>query len=491
MEHTYYLAVDLGATSGRTVLASFGGQKVVLRELTRFNNHIIPMSGHLYWDLPALYNEVLLALRKIAAEHISLTSIGIDTWGCDVVCISADGVPIGLPYCYRDPHTDHAMEEFFKRMPAEKVYELTGIQFMPFNTLFQLDTIKRAGSGALALSDKILFIPDALSFLLTGEAVMEYTVASTSQMLNPRTGDLAPQLLEILGLPRCKFGRRVYPGETVGMLTSQVRQFTGCGAVPVVAVAGHDTASAVAAVPARNEGFAYLSCGTWSLLGIEHSAPIITAESCRYNFTNEGGLDGTVRFLKNICGLWLFERCREEFTDVSRDVTTLIALCENSVYDGLVDPDWDGFAHPQSMVQAICEYCIRTGQTVPVTPIDFCRCIFRSLSLRYRQVIELLQTMAPFVIQCLHVIGGGSKNRLLIQYTADATGLAVIAGPAEGTALGNALVQMRAAGIVRSLAEMRRLSAVSVDTVIYEPHYSAVWDEAYRRFLELQRIMNK
>ncbi len=486
MAHSYYLAVDLGATSGRTVLADFDGRKVELRELTRFKNHIIPMAGHLFWDLPALYFEVLSALRKVAEERIPLTSIGIDTWGCDVACFAADGVPTGLPYCYRDPHTEHAMEKFFGRVAAERVYELTGIQFMPFNTLFQLDTLRRGGSAALSAADKILFVPDALSYLLTGEAVTEYTVASTSQMLNPRTGDLEPELLDALGLPRGKFGRMVQPGTVVGRLSAEVRQFTGCADIPVVAVAGHDTASAVAAVPATEDGFAYLSCGTWSLLGIESPAPIITADSFRHNFTNEGGLDGTTRFLKNICGLWLLERCRGEFEDRPEDVNVLNAMCEQSDYDGLIDPDGEEFAHPASMTQAIRDYCGRTGQAAPAATADFCRCIFRSLALRYRQVIGLLQSMAPFAIKRLHVIGGGSKNRFLMQYAADATGLPVVAGPTEGTALGNALVQIRAAGGGGSLSDMRRLSASSVDTVTFEPHHSAAWDDAYARFMEIQ-----
>ncbi len=486
MEHSYYLAVDLGATSGRTVLADYDGKKVELRELTRFKNNIIPMGGHLFWDLPALYFEILCALRKVGEERIPLKSIGIDTWGCDVACFAADGTLTGLPYCYRDPHTEHAMEKFFGRMAAEKVYGLTGIQFMPFNTLFQLDTVRGAGSAALSAADKILFIPDALAYLLTGEAVTEYTVASTSQMLNPRTGDLDPELLDALSLPRGKFGRLVQPGAMVGRLSAEVRQFTGCADIPVVAVAGHDTASAVAAVPSPDSAFAYLSCGTWSLLGIESPDPIITADSFRHNFTNEGGLDGTTRFLKNICGLWLLERCRGEFDFRPENVNELNATCEKSAYDGLIDPDWEGFAHPASMTRAIRDYLERTGQPIPATTADYCRCIFRSLALRYRQVIWLLQSMAPFAIERLHVIGGGSKNRFLMQYAADATGLPVVAGPTEGTALGNALVQIRSANGGWGLPDMRRVSAASVETVTYEPHRSSVWDEAYARFLDIQ-----
>lgn len=486
MEKSYYLAADLGATSGRCVLAAFDGQRVELQEFARFRNPIIPMSGHSFWNLPALYYEILQALKKVAEAHITLTSIGIDTWGCDFALFTADGRLAGLPYSYRDPHTEGAMNAFFERMPAEKVYQLTGIQFMDFNSLFQLDTLRRGGCSALESADKILFTPDALSYLLTGEAVTEYTVASTSQILNPMKGDLDEELLDALSLPRERFGRLVLPGTVVGRLTPQVRQYTGLGDVPVVAVAGHDTASAVAAVPAADGNFAYLSCGTWSLLGVEVEKPIITADSFRHNFTNEGGMDGTTRFLKNICGLWLFERCREEWTDAPSDVAQLAASCETSDYEGLIFPDWSGFAHPVSMTEAIKEYCRQTEQAAPASPADYCRCIFRSLALRYRQVVELLQSMVPFPINRLHAIGGGSLNRHLMQYAADATGLPVVAGPSEGTALGNALVQIRAAGGTDSQAGMRQLSAASVNTTAYAPSPSAAWDEAYARFLKLQ-----
>ncbi|MBR2379423.1 MAG: rhamnulokinase [Paraprevotella sp.] len=482
-----FLAVDLGATSGRTVLATFDGEKLNLREWTRFKNPMIPMSGHLYWDLPALYNEILQALRKVAEADVKLTSIGIDTWGVDFAFFTSDGRLSSLPYCYRDPHTEGAIERFFERMSATEVYERTGIQFMEFNSLFQLDTLQRDGCVALQEADKILFIPDALSYLLTGKAVAESTIVSTSQLMDPRSGELDEALLEAVGLTHEHFAPMVRPGTVVGCLTPQVQAYTGLGDVPVVAVAGHDTASAVISVPAEDENFAYLSCGTWSLLGIETPQPIITSESFRQNFTNEGGLDGTTRFLKNICGLWLFERCREEFTDAPADVAELAALCEQSDYDGLINPDAPCFAHPESMTQAIVEYCNRTGQESPQQPADFCRCIFRSLSLRYRQVIEILRTMSPIDIKKLHVIGGGSLNRYLMQYAADATGLTVISGPSEGTALGNALVQLRTAGGVSTLGEMRKVSAASVTPIIYEPHHTEAWEQAYEQFLLIQK----
>ena len=464
-----YFAIDLGATSGRTILASYDGQKVAMKELTRFENPMIPIGGHLYWDLPGLYNEVLIGLKKAAEEGVLIESIGIDTWGCDFAFFGTDGQLLGLPHCYRDQHTAGAQEKFFEKMPASEVYERTGIQFMNFNSLFQLDTLKRNASSALQAADKILFIPDALIYMLTGKAICEYTVASTSQMLNPVTGDLDSEILKTLGIPRERFGVMTQPGTVVGTLTAQVQEATGLGAVPVVAVAGHDTASAVAAVPAEDKEYAYLSCGTWSLMGIESEDPIITKDSFRENFTNEGGVEGTTRFLKNICGLWLFEQSRKEFKDVPESVGELVALCEESTYAGLINPDAPCFAAPASMTAAIREYCLSTGQAVPETPADYCRCIFRSLANRYREIVDILQGMCDFPIRKLHVIGGGSQNKYLMQYAADALSMPVVCGPVEGTALGNVLMQMKASGVVETLGQMRKISAASVELVTYIP----------------------
>ena len=469
MKSSNYFAVDLGATSGRTILATYDGHKIEMRELTRFKNPMIPMGGHLYWDLPGLYNEVLLGLKKAADEGVEIESIGIDTWGCDFAFFGKDGQLLGLPHCYRDQHTAGAQEKFFEKMSAKDVYDRTGIQFMDFNSLFQLDTLKRNGCQALEHADKVLFIPDALIYMLTGKAVCEYTVASTSQILNPVTGDLDEDILAALGISRDKFGVMTQPGTVVGALCAQAQEATGLGAVPVVAVAGHDTGSAVAAVPAEDQEYAYLSCGTWSLLGIESPEAIITEDSFRENFTNEGGIEGTTRFLKNICGLWLFEQSRKEFKDVPESVGELVALCEQSSYEGIINPDAPCFTAPASMTAAIRDYCVSTGQPAPLTPADYCRCIFKSLALRYREIVGILQGMCSFPIRRLHVIGGGSQNRYLMQYTADALDMPVICGPVEGTALGNVLMQIKAAGKVETLSQMRAITAASVELVTCLP----------------------
>lgn len=388
-----FAAVDLGATSGRVILATVGDGKISLEEILRFPDPIIEMQGHFYWDLPAIYKSVIDGLGAIAARGEKIESIGIDTWGVDFAMFGRDGAMLRLPYCYRDPHTEGAPEKFFERMPCRTLYEKTGIQIMNFNSVFQFDTLRRNGCSALEAADKILFIPDALAYLLTGNAVTEYTIASTAQMIDPRTKQWDADILGELGLAPEKFGRMVMPGDAIGTLTAEVQRLTGLGAVPVVAVASHDTGSAVAAVPAENDDFAYLSSGTWSLMGIESKEPIIDERSFAMNFTNEGGVEGTVRVLKNICGMWLLERCRAEWPET--DYSEITAEAERAEpFRSVINPDAQCFANPASMTEAIAEYCRRTGQPVPETVGQYARCIFESLALRYRQVTEMLKTLS-------------------------------------------------------------------------------------------------
>lgn len=488
----HFLAVDLGATSGRTVVGTVTGGHVSIREFTRFANPIVRTGGHLFWDIYHLYGEIVAALARAADEHLALTSIGIDTWGCDCVMIGRDGLPLRCPYCYRDPQTEGAMERLFRHVAREEVYERTGIQFMPFNTLFQLYVLKERADSARMLADKILFVPDALSYMLTGRAVTERTVLSTSQLLNPHTRAIDPVLLRPLGLDETHFAPLVEPGELVGPLAADVQAQTGLGAVPVVAVAGHDTASAVVAVPAADEQFAYLSCGTWSLLGTETRQPVTTAEAYAYNFTNEGGIEQTTRLLKNICGLWLLERCRAEWksrADVPQDVSELCAkaMAESTPFAAFINPDDPAFANPDNMSEAIAGRCRSTGQAAPETWQQTVRLIFESLALRYRQVLQWLCELAPTPIRTLHVIGGGSLNSHLMQMTASATRMPVVAGPAECTALGNIMVQAKAAGLVRDRFDMRRIVSDSVRCVTYSPIDTEAWDRAYAQFLDCQR----
>lgn len=485
----YYFAVDLGATSGRTIVATLAGGKIESEELTRFDNNLIETGGHFYWDIFALYNEIIKGLKTAAARQLPITSIGIDTWGVDFVCVGRDGALLRNPLAYRDPHTFGMMEQYFNKVTDKKtVYDITGIQFMNFNSLFQLYAMKEAGNSALENAGKILFVPDALSYMLTGEMVCEYTIASTSQMLNPRTKELDDTLLNSIGLERGKFGRMVSPATQIGTLTEEVQKMTGLGAIPVIAVAGHDTASAVAAVPAKDEKFAYLSSGTWSLMGIETRDAIINDKSYALNFTNEGGIEGTTRFLKNICGMWLYERCRKEWADAPKSHPELQAeAMKQPAFRSIINPDDPSFANPPSMVRAIQEYCRKTGQHVPEGYAEICRCIFDSLALRYRQVFGYLKEMASFPIDILHIIGGGSLNGYLNQFTANALGVEVLAGPQEGTAIGNIMLQAKAAGDVSDVWEMRSIIAGSISMRQFLPADKQLWDEAYEKYLEITK----
>lgn len=471
--NTYHLAIDLGATSGRALLATFDGHKIVSEEISRFRYPMIPLAGHLHWNLPLIYEEVLKAM-KIAAEKMKaagtrLSSVGIDSWGCDVAYFYADGSLAGLPYCYRDAHTAGAAEIFCKEFGKDRLYSITGIQFMDFNTVFQLHTLRRNGARILDSADKILFIPDALAYMLTGNAVTEFTVASTSQMLNLVTGDFDDDVLYALGLSRDKFGPMTRPGQTIGVLTPELQKHTGLGPVPVVAVAGHDTASAVAGIPAPDSDCAYLSCGTWALLGIEADHFNVSESARKYNFTNEGGINGTTRFLKNICGMWIFECVRKELGLEDMDIALLAASCLDSSCDTIINPDDPAFANPSSMTEAIQSYCASNGLDAPVTYADYTRVIFRSLAARVAQVLGYLREITNKDIRRLHVIGGGSLNGHLMAMLAETTGLPVVAGPAECTALGNILLQIAATNTPDSPCSLRDIALNSCKTKTYNP----------------------
>lgn len=488
-EQEYFFAVDLGATSGRTIIGTITDGKVDLEEVTRFPNHLIIQGGHYYWDIYALYNEIICGLKEVAQRGLKITSIGIDTWGVDFVFIGEDNAILRNPRAYRDPITFKAMEDYLENVISKKeVYDITGIQFLNFNSIFQLYAMKCEQNSAFLHANKILFVPDALSWMLTGNAVCEYTIASTSQLLDPRTKELDERLLASLGLDRSKFGEIVNPGTVIGKLTDEVQALTGLEAIPVIAVAGHDTASAVAAVPAKDEKFAYLSSGTWSLMGIETKDAIINDLSYERNFTNEGGIEGTTRFLKNICGMWLYERCRQEWPEEVRKLSHPElqgqAMTVES-FRSLINPDDQIFAAPTSMIKAIQKYCSNTNQPIPETPAEICRCIFDSLALRYRQVFQWMQEFAPFKLEVLHIIGGGSLNKYLNQFTANSTGATVLSGPQEGTAIGNIMLQAKAAGLVKDIWEMRQIIANSIELVKYEPADKAQWEAAFDKYLKI------
>ena len=482
-----FVAIDLGATSGRVILATINNGTLGVEEIHRFPTPLIQMQGHYYWDFAALYQSIIEGLKKVADANVAVTSIGIDTWGVDVALFGEDGSLLRLPYAYRDPHTTDAPEEFFKRMPRKELYERTGIQVMNFNTLFQLDTMRRDNCSALAAAKKILFVPDALAYLLTGEMVTEYTIASTSQMLDPRTRNWDEKLLEMLGLKAENFGRMVMPGEKIGTLTDEVQRLTGLSAVDVVAVASHDTGSAVATVPAKDD-LAYLSSGTWSLMGVVSPEPVITERSQQLNFTNEGGINGTLRVLKNICGMWLLERCRAEWKQMGY-AELIEAANAAEPFRSLINPDAACFANPESMTAAIDSYCEATNQPKPSCVGEYVRTIFESLALRYRQVVEMLGELKGVKIGQLYVIGGGAKNDMLNQFAANAMGIPVMTGASEATAFGNIAVQAVQTGELGGYDEVMACFAPLLNSKHYTPCDEDIWAAGYEKFLSVYKEM--
>ncbi len=440
-----FLAFDCGATSGRAVLATFEDGCFRMEEVYRFPSGIIELGGKYYWDILSIYQHFVQCLDQLEQKGIRPDSIGIDTWGVDFGFVADDGSLLGNPRAYRDPYTNGIPEKVYETVPREALYAATGIQIMNFNSIFQLYAQQKEGFAPLRHARSILFVPDLLSYMLTGRQVCEYTIASTSGMMDQASRQFNKGLLEKLGLRTDVLLPVIQPGSEIG-------RYRG---IPVVAVAGHDTASAIAAVPAAGENFAYLSSGTWSLMGIEVPAPIINEESALLNFTNEGGIEGTTRFLKNITGMWLLEQCRKVWKARGKDYSyaelQAMALSEKA-FPGRISPDDPRFANPENMVEEIADQVGNDASDAQIVS-----CIYHSLADRYREVLEMLRGFAPFPIEKLHIIGGGSANDLLNQWTADAVGIPVVAGPTEATAIGNILMQARAAGVVKDRWEMRRL----------------------------------
>ena len=462
-----FLAFDCGATSGRGILATLSGGRLEMEEVYRFPSEMKRSGSRMYWDVNAIYGHFVKCLTELGAKGVKPDSIGIDTWGVDFGCIGSDGLLAGLPRCYRDPYTSGIPEKVFEIIPCKELYARTGIQIMDFNTIFQLYAQTLEKDEALSKASSILFMPDLLAYMLTGKKVCEYTDASTSGMMDQGTRQFNKALLRELGI-RADFLLPVtQPGTALGPLKPELAESTGLGPVPVIAVAGHDTASAIAAVPAADERFAYLSSGTWSLMGIEVPGPIINEESARLNFTNEGGIEGTTRFLKNITGMWLLEQCRAVWKASGKDYSykELVEMAESAAdFPGRINPDDPRFAAPENMVEEI----LRSTHD-NLTDAEIVSCIYHSLADRYKEVLEMLKGFAPFRIEKLHIIGGGSANDLLNQWTADAVGIPVIAGPTEATAIGNIMMQARAAGAVKDRWEMRRMIADVVEVKHFIP----------------------
>lgn len=468
-----FLAFDVGATSGRAMLATVGDGSFEMKEIYRFPNAIMGIHGKYYWNIYSIFDNLKKSIAAARDMGVKLDSIGIDTWGCDFGYIADDGTLLGLPRAYRDQYTVGAPEKAFGIVPRGEMYAHTGIQIMNFNSVFQVFAAKEQKFEPCLKASKMLFIPDLLAYFCTGNMFTEYTVASTSQMLNASTRDWDKPLLERLGINTSMLLPLVQPGTEVGKLLPEIAEELGVEPMPVIAVAGHDTASAIAAVPAKDEHFAYLSSGTWSLMGIETSKPILTEESCARNFTNEGGIEGTTRFLKNITGMWLLEQSRKVWSREGRNYSyAQIEEMANAEKDfsATIDPDGPRFANPENMDAEIKKSCAERGLPVPANDAQMISCIYHSLAQKYRDVITSLQSMASFTIDKLHVIGGGSLNRTMNQLTADTIGMPVIAGPSEGTAIGNAMIQAQAMGLYKDRWEMREAVDKAIGTTIYYPN---------------------
>ncbi|MFI0898077.1 rhamnulokinase family protein [Streptomyces sp. NPDC020983] len=479
--HGTFAAVDLGASNGRVMAGRVGPGTLELREAHRFPNRPVTVGGTLYWDVLALHRGVLDGLRLAGAAAGKPDSVGIDGWAVDYGLLDADGRLLGNPVHYRDSRTDGVAEQVWARVPPAELYAATGIQYAPFNTLYQLAAAR--GTAQLAAARRLLLVPDLIAYWLTGEQGTELTNASTTQLLDPRTGRWAPQVAAAAGVDLGLFAPLRSPGDPAGQLLPEVLAQTGLdGPVPVTAVGSHDTASAVAAVPAaRGARFAYICTGTWSLAGLELDAPVLTEASRAANFTNELGLDGTVRYLRNVMGLWLLQECMRAW-DVTDPVPLLREAERVPGLRSVVDAADPGFLAPGGMPDRVAAACRATGQPVPATRAETTRCVLDSLALAHRAAVREAAALADHPVDVVHIVGGGARNGLLCRLTADACGLPVLAGPAEAAALGNVLVQARARGLLPDRAAVRALLAATQPVVRYEPAGDgAAWDAAARR----------
>jgi len=494
MAQRAYLAIDMGASSGRHVAGLFDGQRLRLSEIYRFENGPVPAAGHLYWDLLAQWSHVRQGLRAAGAAGLGeIASVGVDTWGVDFGLLGRGDELLGNPVHYRDARTDGLLEKAFGVVPREEIFAQTGLQFMQFNTLYQLWAMRLANSPLLDAAESMLMMPDLFHWLLTGEKSNEMTNASTTQFFNPVSGSWSTELLGKFGIDAKILGHITQPGKTLGPLRSAVADEAGLSGVQVVLPGTHDTASAVMAVPAtasstERPDWCYISSGTWSLMGAEVPRPVIN-ETCRQlNFTNEGGVGGTTRLLKNIAGLWLVQECRRAWNQAGQnlswdDLTRLAAAAPP--LQAIIDPDDPSLLAPANMPEAIRTYCRRTGQTPPASEGAVIRCALESLALRYRQVLTWLEQLVGGRIETIHIVGGGTQNRQLCQATADACGRLVLAGPVEATAIGNLMMQALAAGDISSIAEARAVVRASFPLDRYEPADTAAWDAAYEKYLTL------
>ncbi len=485
------LAIDLGASSGRGIVGSFDGEKLTLRENHRFSNDPVFVNGRFTWDILRIFFEIKNSITKTVIEGDNVSSVGIDTWGVDYGLLDKKGRLLANPTHYRDLRTENVTDYVKQFISPEDIYRVTGIQAIDFNTLNQLAVEKRDNSELLELADKMLFIPDLLNYFLTGKMATEYTIASTGMILDAAKRDFAYDLTDKLGIKRSLFAPMVQPCTSLGGLLPQINEEVGKNNINVVTVASHDTASAVIAVPAtKGEDFIYISSGTWSLMGAELKDPLINDATRIANYTNEGGAMNTIRFLKNIMGLWIIQESRRQWKREGKDYSFAQMEAwakEATPFKSLINPDYHTFGTPGNMPEKIRDYCRMTGQYVPETVGEVVRCIYESLALKYRYTVDTIDKLMNKNTKMINVVGGGTKDKFLSQMTADACGIPVCAGPEEATAIGNLMMQAIAAGEIKDMAEARQVVANSFELKHYEPTSDrAAWDEAYGRFCDLQ-----
>ena len=485
-----YLAVDLGASGGRVLAGIFDGSSFELYEVHRFSNGPFGLGSHLYWNVLELWRNIQDGLRKAAAQFgESIQSVGVDTWGVDFALLGKNDELLGNPYNYRDPQNQGMIEKASEVVSRVDIFAETGLQFMDFNSLFQLYAMKLADSSLLDSAQSFLMMPDLFHFLLTGEKANEFTDASTTQFLNPATRDWSRSLLDRLGIPNHFLQSIAEPGTRLGKVVNPIAESTGLKNVEVILPGTHDTASAVMAVPAEGEpsnqpNWAYISSGTWSLMGAEVAAPVVTDRCREFNFTNEGGVGGTIRLLKNITGLWLVQECRRIWLESGKEYSwsQLADMAKAaSPLQSTIDPDDPSFTAPSNMPDAIRQFCRNTNQPVPESEGEVIRCALESLALKCRKVLEMLESLTGSAFETIHIVGGGTQNQLLCQMTADACNRRVVAGPVEATAIGNAMMQAIADGAIASVQEARQVIRSSFDVVQYEPSASDAWETAFQR----------
>ncbi len=487
------LAIDLGAESGRAVAGMLEDQRIHLKEVHRFPTGMLQIDDHYYWNIYRFYEEIVKSINFCKnQDQIKPESMGIDTWGVDFGFLGSDGKLCCIPYAYRDPQTAVGMEDFFKtKMSRKEIYMKTGIAVLPFNSVFHLNALKINQDPVLDSAQRLLFMPDILNYLLTGVQKTEFSFATTSQLYNPVNKVWESRIFNALGIDEKIMPEVGNPGKIIGNLKSNVAKTAAVDPFPLMSVCSHDTGSAIVAIPAEGDNWAYISSGTWSLMGIESRTPIINEKSFEYNFTNEGGAEATYRFLKNIMGLWLLQKCKKSWSTTGRsiDYPELVEMGRISkAFKHFIDPDDMLFYNPENMPLAIDEYCEKTGQESPSMVGEYVRAILEGLAFKYRLVLEQLREVSGKTIDKIHIIGGGTQNKLLCQFTSNATGIPVIAGPAEGTAAGNLLMQAIGMGYLRSLEEARKVVRNSFNLDNYLPMDTEEWNTAYQKFRETTKL---